>query len=298
LLFVTVFVYLNIISASRARLRPDDIAAPLDVFRFGFENRYHFFWIALLFPWLAAWYSEGISQALKLKKAGIVAAAISLICIGLGYLAGIFGYASEYRELSAFRSREIECIQDKISRSAPIECPSVFPVNLSKSFVYARSIGASFTRYFPLRSYGADDDASLPLLRLSTPGVSVSVENAAMRESSTGDLEFVSKEDPQVYIAIPPSIQVSSCLILQFSAVVRASTPDTAQLFYKTPDAIYFAEERSQSQPLPVIDGAFTRITFNLQSLGGFLGPFRFDVVQKSQDFAIRDVEIRCKLWN
>jgi len=118
-----------------------------------------------------------------------------------------------------------------------------------------------------------------------------------MQKSSSGDLEFVSKEDPQVYISIPAATQLRSCFILQFSALVRTSAPDTAQVFYLTPDAINFSEAMSRTRPL-VPETAFTRLTFDLESLSGFVSQFRFDVVQKTQDFAIRDVELRCKLWN
>jgi hypothetical protein len=296
LLFIVVFVYLNAISAGRAGLRPDDVITPYEVFRFGFANRYHFFWITLLFPWLAAAVYSLVSEFGRFQIP-VSPAAISLLCMGLGYQGGVFGHASDYRGISARRSSDIECLQQKIADRGSIDCRSVFPANLSTAFVYARSIGSSFTRYLPIRDY-SEGDKSPPLFRLSTSRVGISSQNATRVDSSSGDFEFVSKEDPQIYISLAPDIKLGSCLIVQFWALVRAATADTAQVFYETPDAVGFSERLSRTRPLAATGTAFTRLTFVLESTSGFVSPFRFDVVQKSQDFAIRDIELRCLLWN
>jgi hypothetical protein len=148
-LHLIVFVYMALVAAGRAKLRPQTDQAFVDVFAFGFL-RFHFFWATILWPWVVAalllWTKSWASDRFALAAAFF----LPVLSLPLAAYLGAYNHAADYREKMKFRvSNEVSCIQAAIQRGSPIICPGTgWDGDLSSVVQFARVHGASFTRYF------------------------------------------------------------------------------------------------------------------------------------------------------
>ena len=150
-LTAVVFVYLLLVAAGRAKLRPESITAFLDVFAFGFL-RFHFFWATLLWPWVGATILLWLAQRphgrrLALAAAFLLAALVLPIAVWLG----AFDHAATYKARMAYRlDNEVNCLEAGLQKDGAISCPVMIGPgrNMAPIYDFAKRHDASFTRYF------------------------------------------------------------------------------------------------------------------------------------------------------
>lgn len=150
-LSAVVAVYLLMVATGRANLRDPSMTAGLQIFSFGYL-RFHFFWVTLLWPWVAAlalvWWSSR-SPGLRRWQPLVAVAA----CAAYMIWAGALNHMDSFRQLSAARSEGVDCLRRASEAMEPMVCDSIERRDLRPALLIAERANASFTRY--LRSSAA-----------------------------------------------------------------------------------------------------------------------------------------------
>ncbi|HMS26014.1 MAG TPA: hypothetical protein PKC80_01385 [Burkholderiaceae bacterium] len=145
-----VFVYLLLISAGRAHLRPIEDTEWLKVFGWGF-HRFHFFWVTLLWPWLLAMvfvYTKSKNCDTLLARLCWV---IPAIVLSWSVYAGALNHAAFFKTTQQQRSDGLQCVQMALQTGADVQCWQLLPIQhpLKQGIVNGQSTSASFARLLP-----------------------------------------------------------------------------------------------------------------------------------------------------
>ncbi|MEM5790236.1 MAG: hypothetical protein AAGU11_23195, partial [Syntrophobacteraceae bacterium] len=143
-----VFVYLLLVAAGRANYRPPGVEGSIAIFTDAFR-RFHFFWMTLLWPWLAAVCFEAIAgknSRNPRKYLPLYAVLIPAVLLPLFISAGALKHRQWYRERSNHGIEAARCLQSEMRKGQGINCPELHPQDLARPFTYGKSIGASFGR--------------------------------------------------------------------------------------------------------------------------------------------------------
>jgi hypothetical protein len=293
LLFSSVFIYLLMVAAGRTDLRPANISTPLQLFAFGFA-RFHFFWATLIWPWM---FAGAVVMAMTLwpRREGAirVAAAVTAACVVLFTMAaGVFAHASYFRQTSDLTLRNGACLYAKLLAGGPIDCPTLYPREMTLAYVNAVKMGASFTRYFPpdlLESAPRNPTWNV----LNKPMDSVTVSNATT-EIRPGNLSLSAGRDVQMAFSVGKADDLHHCLAVRAEATIGVESPTIVQLFYRPWGAPVFSEANSRTQQIAAGDGKTVR--FLVIEPRGFRNEFRLDPVSDSQPSTVRELNVSCVL--
>ena len=102
-------------------------------------------------------------------------------------------------------------------------------------------------------------------------------------------------DDPMILFKTGDSKKMNECKSLEISAFIRASQLDNAQLYFKVLGQLNYIETFSKIEPISVV-GNFKKIIFNINSQSGFIDELRLDPVKTSQQFEIKELEVRCMM--
>lgn len=291
-----VLTYLGLVAAGRAHYRPADIQAPLDIFSFAFE-RFHFFWATLLWPWvvaagLAVFDGPGANRPAGTARwgptlgGGALAAAVVLMVS-----AGALAHYQRHRDEAKFRWPTVACLMTQLQRGEGIHCEEFNLPDLTPAYIYARSIGASFVRHFPVLPLELGTDTPSPWFRLG-------------RDTERGEWRDVERlpgstlragADPQLLINVGHEVEMASCVMVDIRAQLRVTTADTAKLYFRPLGQRNFTEAASRSVEVPA-GAARTVISFRLENSLGFESTLRLDPVASQQVFELPELEVRCRL--
>ena len=285
-----VAAYLLLVGLGRAGLRDDALQGAEAVFRFGYL-RFHFFWITLLFPWLAA------ALALALRRTGRVPGvllAVLLLVLGMGALRGVFDVPRFYRSASEFRQTEIRCLARQLGSGQPISCPGfslMWLPDLTRAYVYARDIDASFVRYLPLverEGFGRE------LLRLS--GAQLGTQAPWHNVQALADGWLQGGDDVGLRLPLPDAATLRHCRVLGVQFALQADGPETVQLFYRPLGQTDFTERFSIRKPYrPGADGQ-VRLEFSIDTATGFEPELRLDLADAPARFRPTELRVTCRL--
>ena len=286
-----VFAYLLLVAAGRTYLRDAQIDGPLDVFLLGF-TRFHFFWAALLWPWVIA-AAVILIKGRRTSLPPAIATASPFLCAAAIYLmlsGGALGHFERHRMEASFRNATVTCLMTRLQKGEGIDCPEFNMADLTPAYIYAHRIGASFVRYFPVLplELGVDDPA--PWFRLSRDGANVEKQNVIVQGSG-----YLSTRDTQFYIRLGRRIEMENCVMLDVTAVVSANMDDQVQVYFRRRGVADYNEADSRTEVLKGRTGPKTFV-FRLESQTGFEDTLRLDPVNKAQPFAVPEVEVRCRL--
>lgn len=146
-LLCVIFVYLSLVSAGRTNLRSLEMNETLEIFTFGFY-RFHFFWITLLWPWMAAIFFIVLKNLNpKLQNKFVIFSPMILIPIFIS--SGAFNHGVFYKETADIRVKGLECLKEGLENDTEMYCPSIFPTSLKLAFENAKKLHASFIRIIP-----------------------------------------------------------------------------------------------------------------------------------------------------
>jgi hypothetical protein len=297
--FVTVFAYLGLLSAGRANLRPETISKPLEIFSFGFANFYHFFWVTLLWPWAAAaiFTIADRWRRLHFLRSSAFVLMLSLTTVLYAMPSGVFSHSAFYRSTAAHRlDTQIECLRAALDSGRGIECPALYPSDLTGAFQYARSIGASFTRYFAPKPVPLGTDVPAPVFRLSTaPAEAVTFRNVLSYKRTQDGVEIEAGLDPILIVAVPAN-SLARCVQLQVSLLVRARNSDAVQVFFLAKGQSVYTERASTVKAYPGRESDYALVALEANSARGFEDRLRIDPGRHTQHFTIREIEVRCQI--
>ena len=293
-LTAAIAAYLPLLAAGRAYLGAPEPRTLMNMFIHGFPEHYHSFWITVLAPWIAAaaivtW--RGAFRAQRTPRFYIAAlGAVALVIAAVQ--AGAFDHSRYYREISAMRMRtDVVCIKT-ILETGFLECPQTYAPDVMGALTYARQIGASFTRYFPLRPIplGAEDPA--PLFRLSRDAEKVKYVNLSPPAASAEGLAFEAGEDSSLEVALPTG-SLAKCWELEVSISIKSARNDFAELFDLKAEQTAFAAPSASSAPTR--NDMFTTVVLRAYSVEGFNDGLRIDPVAGAQAITVKDLEVRCR---
>ncbi len=145
-----VFVYLVLISAGRAHMRPADDLEMLKVFGWGF-HRFHFFWVTLLWPWLLAMvfvYTKSKNQEVFLNRLIWVIPVIALLW---SIYAGALNHGAFFKTTQNQRAEGLQCLQLAMQSGDDVKCWQLLPIQhpLKQGILNGQKTGASFARLLP-----------------------------------------------------------------------------------------------------------------------------------------------------
>ncbi len=293
-LFGVVFVYLLLIAAGRANHRPAGLDSPLDIFVIGFQ-RFHFFWATILWPWLAC--SGGLALQGWLNSTSVFRRPHIIAASGLPLLliaAGAFDHAEYFRNITGkIKEPGLRCLVTEVARGGPVRCPAISPGELARQVVYAKTVGASFTRFLNFSTVLYDSN-SLPILfRLSEDGTRSLAYNNVAVASEDGVQRYQAGNDPMILFKAGEGDAMERCKVLDVRARVRVGSTEQAQLFFKQPHQKGFTEKNSTKASLRASPD-YQEVSFELHSPEGFSDDLRFDPIRMTGIFELKELEVRC----
>ncbi|RWB74617.1 MAG: hypothetical protein EOQ50_15020 [Mesorhizobium sp.] len=293
LLFASIFFYLLMVAAGRTDLRPANISTPLQLFAFGFA-RFHFFWATLIWPWV---FVGAIMMAMTLwpQREGAIrgAAVVTAGCVVVFTMAaGVFAHASYFRQTSDLSFRNGACLHAKLLAGGPIDCPTLYPRDMTSAYANAARMGASFIRYFPpdlLESAPRNPIWNV----LDRPTDKVTVSNATV-EIRPGILSLSPGRDVQMAFSVGQADGLHHCLAVRVEATVGVKSPTVVQLFYRPWGAPVFSQADSRTRQIPA--GDENTVRFLVIEPHGFRNEFRLDPVSDSQPSIVKELSVSCVL--
>ena len=294
-LLAMVVAYLVTVTLGRAGYRDPAIEGAAAVFRFAYE-RFHFFWVTLLFPWLAAAClyprCRGCATFHTQQKCAVVG--LILVC-GLAGARGVFDIWSGYRSAAEFRATEIKCLMRQIGTDRPFTCPGyafMGLTDLTRAYNYAREIDASFVRYFPVVERDRLGSEWVNWNRLSER-LSIQWEGV---KKGRGD-EFVGGVDPQALVMLAGSDPApATCLVMGVRLELVTHDAGHAQVFYRPSGVITYQEAHSVRKPYAPDPNGSVSLEFVLESPVGFEPQLRIDPVDRGGRWEIRDLRVACRV--
>ena len=289
-LAAVVGVYLMLIAAGRAGLRPDTINTPLEIFTLGFA-RFHFFWVTILTPWIIAAVLCALEHFFKkIKVTPIFSVAAISIMLSQAWVNGLFAHGSYFREQADDRSRNLHCIQNALNAGFDrINCPRAYPGNLMPALIHATLLNASFTRYLPDRFFLPDENV---FYRLSGENARApeGYLNAIATKVKSRTVLFADNNDPQILVDI--GTRAAKCRALQISITEKIETNNVLQIYYVLPGEKDFSENLSQTTVIPADQES--RVNILLRSKQGFGSKLRIDPAVDSQIIDLKNIEVGC----
>ena len=289
-----VLTYLGLISAGRAHFRPPEVQAPLEVFQHGFE-RFHFFWATLLWPWVVA----GLMLAVERRRAagggprwiavagpaGVVVALVAMLA------GGALDHVRAHHDNSFHRHGTIECLAEKLQQSRRIDCVETNMHDATSAYVYARHLGASFVRYFPVQPVPLGRDDPSPWFRLSRDPeriVLVDIErlpNGAYRAGAR----------PQLHIRLASPREAGGCAMLDVRGTIRTATPGSVRIHFRPWGLNEYDNLSYMTNKIrPGADGG--AFSFRMEFPLGFGNEVRIDPLVGEGEFELGEIEARCRL--
>ncbi|QQN26427.1 hypothetical protein [Pseudomonas syringae group genomosp. 3] len=286
-----VFVYLLLISAGRTNLRPDTANSAIDIFSYGFY-RFHFFWVTLLWPWLAYILLNWINKKQKTSslQSFTAIAAVLLWSIAIFYTP-IMSNSDFYKSTMKQRSDGMNCIIEHIQSPGPVKCSNIDLGDIETGIKNGRNANASFARNLYILPVPFGTNSPKPDYRLSEDLGNLVMVNAK-KTSSDSSLVLKTENDPN--ITFKTVNDLSNCAVLNLSTVVVSPNNSVAQVFYLVPGDAGYNEAHSATTNV-VGSTEPQRLNFLINSTSGFERQLRFDPVTGSQDLKIIDLEVRCR---
>lgn len=289
-IFGMIFVYLMLVSAGRTHLRPENVKTSLEIFSFGF-HRFHFFWVTILWSWVVAIlfllmkkYSSNLSYKIALV--------IPLIVIPFTLYSGVFNHAPYFKHDAEVKINGISCINQELQKKSDINCPQIYPAPLKSALFKAKETGASFTRLIPISI------PTVPIFKMSNDliGKPIGLKNVVVSEHKDGIVTLQSKDnDPMIFFNTGNAEKMAECRTLEMEVSMRISQSTFAQLFFMLPNQSDYQESASIIQWIDASND-FKNMIFTVNSSNGFSDKLRFDPVATSQQFDIKELEIRCRI--
>jgi hypothetical protein len=308
-LLAVVAVYLMLVAAGRANLRPPETQGLLEIFALGFP-RFHFFWATLIWPWVAATLIVLCSRARWFGRAGPQwAMAFAYGAATLALAGGAFDHMSSQRELAQGRERVARCLLQELQKGGEIRCPALlaprFVLDGTKiilkeaapdaypAYAYAKRIGASFVRNFPILP---------PSVRRASIGAffRMEVSNAT---PETHEMDLLGKglyrivgNDPWLYIRTGKPQLTRSCTTLDVEVDMKVGQADTVQLFYAPAGGSGAYSEKNSVTVAVGPSGSLQTVGLRIESDSGFSEPLRLDPVTRPQLLEIGEIRMFC-VW-
>jgi hypothetical protein len=236
------------------------------------------------------------------RRTHVLGGGIVLASLIIAWFAGAFDHATEFRQISNSRQETIACMQSELIKGDGIRCGELAGINIpdfANGYVYARRVGASFIRYFPMLP--TPTAAGMPQLLLRFPDATApppKLFNLAALPAHGGVSRFTALDNAMMQFETGNQELMGRCIHFQFEALIATGSVDTSSLRFRTTKASEYAKARMTSaEAVPGDSGTGTRrLTFDIEATDGLLDELQFFPVPTPQDFAIHTIMGRCRL--
>lgn len=292
-LIAVIGIYLCLVAAGRANVRSPEIQSSNDIFLHGFQ-RFHFFWVTLLIPWLVAACLNAVERVVQQLMVTIGTTLIIISWIFVNSLKGdVFSQTAYYKHHGNHRSATLMCIASHIRAGhAHIGCPNSYPRNLLPAYLNAVADEISFTRYLPppdALPFVAKNTAILFQLDQPEARQQLTFRNTALVDVAAEPL-LKTRQDPQIEITLDDA-KAAACSLIQVTVSQTIEAPSTLQVYYLPRSEKFFSKPHSVRAPL--LSGSVRKSLF-LKSDTGFEPLLRIDPVTDAQTVALGDISIGC----
>jgi hypothetical protein len=295
-----VLVYLMLVAAGRTNFRPAEMHGLLQIFAHGF-TRFHFFWATLIWPWVVAALLVLCSRNPWFRRVGPAwALTIAMVFTALVYLGSGFGHMSKLRKIGVARTNLAHCLLEELQRGGEVRCPGLLPPRFETdpvpdavpAYLYAKKIGASFVRNFPMLPHGTRRATIAPFYKIEAG--SPKPRTYEMESLGNGAFRSVGN-DPQLYIQTGLPQITRNCMIMDVDVVIKVSERDLLQLFYVPAggDEEYSAQH-VVDRTVGTDDGSLQTFHFRLESATGFFESLRLDPATRPQSLMIPSIKVYC----
>jgi hypothetical protein len=300
-LIAVVVTYLMLVAAGRTNLRPPEIQGLRDIFVHGF-TRFHFFWATVIWPWAVAALLVLRARVPWLVRADSPAAAVSAMVFAVVMtVGGGFAHMSKQQEIGEGRTTVANCLLKELQKGGEVRCNWLLPPRFADlvpdsypAYLYARKIGASFVRNFPILPLGKRRETIAPFYTMDA-----SAAKPRMRElEALGEGVYRAVgNDPQLYIQTNQPQITRRCTTMDVDVEIKASAPDTFQLFYvPVGDSEEYSELNSVTAPMGADGRSLQTLSFRLESRTGFFESLRLDPGNRPQVLEIPNIRVYC-VW-
>lgn len=295
-----VLVYLMLVAAGRTNFRPPEIRDPLQIFAYGF-TRFHFFWATLIWPWVAVAVLVLCSRNPWLGRVDPARAlAFATVFSTLVYLGAGLDHMSKMQGIGEDRTNMAHCLLKELQKGGEVRCPGLLPPRLESAqppdslpaYLYAKKIGASFVRNFPILPLGKQRETITPFYQFDS-----SSAKPRMHElDALGNGSFRSVgSDPQLYIQTNKPQITRRCVTMDVDIEIKVSGRDTLQLFYvPAGNNEEYSERNVVTETVGTDGGSLQMFSFRLESATGFFESMRLDPVSRPQVLAIPNIKAYC----
>lgn len=285
-----VFVYLMLVAAGRANLRPALVDTGLAIFQHG-TQRFHFFWLTLIWPWLCAalvvWMWEWRQGAGAYSRRLFVGAALAIFACA--FAGGVYHHGSAFRATNDLRARQIACIAREQATQTPRTCVPFFPTVAVRNAVRMK---ASFARI--LQNIEPDPASGRTVFWLTAArDQQVVAINAQMTLTPDRRIVISPARDAIVVLKIDPASGMDKCNWLHLKASIVAKNNDVAKLFYRRRGDKNYSTDRIIRAPYNNVALPAT-VSFEVKSDNGFESEVRLAPGVGEQRMEIHQLEIRC----
>lgn len=295
-LFCCVGTYTLMIAASRASAGavPD---YPLTDWFWRGGSRFHYFWITVLLPWLAAFLLAPIASRMSIKKTAASTIIMAIGIVGYSTSVGLFDYASYYIRAGIWRQSTQDCIQQKILMSEKLVCGEHWETDLTDAVNYAREIDVSFTRALLFQ----DEVTTNGLGRvgaekhLQFPELVVAVNSTADLHDERIIRIKAADKDPNVYLRFGDEASkiLKECRILRISGTIQAPSSDLLQIFITSQESPSIHEDRTAF--FSYTGGSPQTFDMRIDSRGKLASDIRIDPGNFVQSFELSELSFRCR---
>lgn len=288
-------IYLAMVALGRANYRPDHLAGSLEVFQFGFE-RFHFFWVTLVWPWVLAGLWALVAARRSIPNAGVgTAMAVALVpCLAwLMWDARLVDHREQFRLETYFRLPTVTCVQEGLQQGGPIHCAEFNMPDFRLAYLHGRDTNASFVRYFPLGLAATDfagPQATWPASAVAVPPLKALASVPA--DWAWGEATDAGTDAQWGLEGLAPDLS-ADCRVLDVTLDLSVAKTDRAQLFYQPLGALGYSEVDSVNQPLQA--GRQT-VSWRIESARGFEARLRLDPVASPQTITLHRLQLQCRL--
>ena len=293
-------VYLVLVAAGRTNFRPPEVQGLLQIFGHGF-TRFHFFWAALIWPWVvAALFALGSRLHWYGRSGRQLAATIGVLFALFVLLRGGFNHMKQQQLTAEGRAIVARCLLQELQKGGEVRCEGLLPPRGKEAtpdsypaYAYARKIGASFVRKFPILAHSSLRlETIVPFYRMD--GNTATPRMHEIEALGQGRFRAIGN-DPQIYIQTNQPQITRHCLVLDVEIEMRVASSDKAQIFFAPAgDSVEYGEANSMAAILNGDGGGFQTLSFRLVSDNGFFESMRLDPVTKPQVFELREIRAYC----
>ena len=292
--------YLALVSAGRANLRPAGLNAFDEIYGYGFLQ-YHFFWVALIWPWFVSigliFIRERITSNALLFEWGALGA-LPLLFVFYAYSNGAFDHGTHYQSAMRSKASGIACLAKEYQKDGPMNCDALSDTSLRQAFLNGLDAGASYGRIIPKLPLDIETGSVQSIQRIGADDWQSATILGVVSSDRTGEgLEISQGSHPVISLVSGKPELMAQCVELETSVATRFERDGSLQLHYRPKGQQAFEQELGRVAPSGPPDAGDGNqvVHFLVRSRSGFDDILKLRSSPGGGNLLLRALEIKCR---